>query len=101
MQGFRTIIATWVSAVVAPFLINRFGITLSADEQLQLVAMIMAGVATGFRMVTRTPVGQKEAPAAEPQRFTLTPAMLNTIVGAVIQEIVRRKVAAKLKEKTQ
>jgi uncharacterized membrane protein YeaQ/YmgE (transglycosylase-associated protein family) len=100
MQGFRTIIATWISAVVAPFLINRFGITLSADEQLQLVAMIMAGVATAFRMVTRTPVGQKEV-AADAQRLALTPAMLNTIVGAVIQEIVRRKVAAKLKEKTQ
>ena len=101
MQGFRTIIAAWVSAALAPFLVNKFGITLTADEQLQLVALIMAIVTTALRLVTNTPVGKKAAVAPEePQRLTLTPAMLDVIVTAVIREIVRRKTAAKLKEKT-
>lgn len=55
MQGFKTIIVAWVSAVAAPWLLKTTGLELTPEAQLQLVAAIMALIMTGMRFVTSTP----------------------------------------------
>lgn len=97
MQGFRTLIATWVGAVLSPWLVQKFGIALSPDEQLQVVAVAMAAIASAMRFVTKTPFG-KAAPA-QLRAANIHPELLTIIVNAVIREIVKRRVAAKAQEK--
>lgn len=55
MQGFRTIVVAWVGAVLTPWLLKHTGLELDPEAQLQLVALIMAGIMTGMRVVTSTP----------------------------------------------
>ena len=56
MQGFKTIIMAWVSAILTPWLLKTTGLELDAEAQLQLVAAIMAVIMTGMRFATSTPV---------------------------------------------
>lgn len=55
MQGFKTIVTAWVSAIVTPWLLKTTGLELTPEAQLQLVAAVMALIMTGMRLVTTTP----------------------------------------------
>jgi hypothetical protein len=65
MQGFRTLVVLWVSAVLTPYLIKQTGIALSEQQQLQIVAFVMAAVGTGMRAVTSTPMFKRFAKQTE------------------------------------
>jgi len=58
MQGYRTIIAGWVGAFAAPWLLTHAGIALSEEQKLYLVGAIGGGITHLMRLITKTPFGQ-------------------------------------------
>jgi hypothetical protein len=65
MQGFRTIVLAWVSAILTPWLLKTTGLELDQEAQLQLVAGIMALIMTGMRLATSTPAFKSSVKSQE------------------------------------
>lgn len=83
MKGFRTLVAAFVGTYLSPLAVKYLGHTLSPEEQLQLVALIMGGLMTGFRVITRTQVGAT-------QEVNLSERQIVAICNMVIRHLLRR-----------
>lgn len=90
MKGFRTIATALVSAVFVPWLIRTTGLELSAEEQVQLVAALMAVIMTGMRFVTSTPAF-KSIP--KPVILTAENVLDHIDVSVLIKKIREHQVA--------
>lgn len=90
MQGFRTIVVAWVSAVLTPWLLKTTGLELDAEAQMQLAAGIMALIMTGMRFVTSTPAFQK---VPKPVIITAENVLEHIDVSALLQKIREHQVA--------
>lgn len=90
MQGFRTIVVAWISAVFTPWLLKTTGLELTPEAQLQLATGVMALVMTGMRLVTSTPAFKKVPPAAI---ITAENVLEHIDVSALIRKIREHQVA--------
>lgn len=59
LEGYRTIIAAIVSAVVVPVLVSK-GIPVSAEMEVMISTGIMSAIMICMRLVTKVPVPWKK-----------------------------------------
>jgi hypothetical protein len=90
MQGFKTIITAWVSAIAAPWLLKTTGLELTPEEQVQLATAAMAVVMTGMRFVTTTPAF-KSIP--KPVIITAENILEHIDVSALLQKLREHQVS--------
>lgn len=90
MQGFRTIVTAWVSAILTPWLLKTTGLELDQEAQLQLATAIMALVMTGMRFVTSTPAFKR---IPKPAIITAENILEHIDVSVLIQKIREHQVA--------
>lgn len=67
MNGYRTYVVMFVSAVLVP-LAAKHGLNLDPDQQAWAVAAIMAATGVIMRSITKTPPGRQPTPFLPPPK---------------------------------
>lgn len=95
MNGFKTLIGILVSVVLVPKMAKLGLPSLTPDEQIEVVAAIMGGIAVAFRAMTTTPIfsslrawlaNQKSASNGSTVT-AVSPEVLQAIALTTVQEL--------------